>query len=60
MKRLPKDNRIRPAGQRNLADGEGAAAACEERLRARFARLDALPRRPFDEADMYDEQGLPK
>jgi hypothetical protein len=43
-----------------MAELEREAAAREERLRARFARLDTLPRRPFDDVDMYDEQGLPR
>lgn len=34
--------------------------APDRQLRARFARLDALPRRDFGDEEMYDELGLPR
>ncbi len=51
---------VRKALQRELAELEREEAVRERRLRARFARLDALPRRPFGDEEMYDEVGLPR
>jgi hypothetical protein len=56
MRRRPQE----PAEQQNRSEREREIWVRDRRLRARFARLDALPQRPFDDADMYDEQGLPK
>jgi hypothetical protein len=60
MRSVAKNNPAGPAEQRKLAEREREAVAREERLRARFARLDALPRRPFEEAGLFDAQGLAK
>ena len=51
---------VRRALERELADVERETAARERRLRARFGRLDALPRRAFGDDDMYDDLDLPK
>lgn len=51
---------VRKALERELAELEREEAVRDRRLRARFARLDALPRRPFGDDEMYDELGLPK
>lgn len=51
---------VRKALERELADLERQEAVREQRLRARFARLDALPRHRFDDDAMYDELGLPR
>jgi hypothetical protein len=51
---------VRAALLRELADLEREAEVRDRRLRARFARLDALPRRPFGDEEMYDELGLPR
>lgn len=51
---------VRKALQRELAELEREEAVRDRRLRARFARLDALPRRRFGDEEMYDEVGLPR
>jgi hypothetical protein len=59
-RRITVTDAVRAALLRELADLEREAEVRDRRLRARFARLDALPRRRFGDAEMYDELGLPK
>lgn len=51
---------VRRALEREMNELERDEQARDRQLRARFARLDALPRRDFGDDDMYDELGLPR
>lgn len=50
---------IRQALEHQLAEVERDRAERERRLDESLARLDAMPRRPYND-DMYDEFGDPK
>ena len=51
---------VRQALENELAEIEHDRAARERRIRESLARLDAMPRRPYGDEDMYDEFGNPK
>ena len=56
LRRTTVDEAVRHALERALAEDR---AERERRLDQALARLDATPRRPYDD-DMYDEFGNPK
>jgi len=51
---------VRCALEREVSALERDEQARDRQLRARFAWLDALPRRDFGDDEMYDERGLPR
>ncbi len=56
LQRTTVDEAVRQALERALAED---CAERERRLDQALARLDAMPRRPYNE-DMYDEFGNPR
>jgi hypothetical protein len=56
LRRTSVDEAVRQALERALAEDR---AERERRLDQALARLDAMPRRPYDD-DIYDEYGNPK
>jgi hypothetical protein len=56
LRRTTVDEAVRHALERALAEDR---AERERRLNQALARLDAMPRRPYNE-DMYDEFGNPR
>jgi hypothetical protein len=56
LQRTTVDEAVRHALERALAEDR---AERERRLNQALARLDAMPRRPYNE-DMYDEFGNPR
>lgn len=59
-RRVTVTEAVRDALARELGDVERETRARDRRLRSRFARLDAMSRRPFGEEEMYDALGLPR
>ena len=57
LRRTTVDEAVRQALERALAEDR---AERERRLNQALARLDAMPRRPYDDDDMYDEFGNPR
>jgi hypothetical protein len=51
---------VRRALERELAEIERDLTERDRRIRRSWARLDAMPRRPYGDEDMYDEFGNPK
>lgn len=51
---------VREALERLLADTDRERAARDDAIDASLARLDALPDRPWTDADMYDDDGIPR
>lgn len=51
---------VRQALEHELAGVERDLAEHDRRIRESWARLDALPRRPYRDDDLYDEFGNPK
>ena len=51
---------VREALERLMVDIERERAARDRALRECLARLDKLPDEPWSDADMYDEDGLPR
>ena len=50
---------VREALQRLIAETELEREARDDAVEACLARLDALPDRPWTDADMYDDDGIP-
>ncbi len=51
---------VREALERLMVDIERERAARDQALDTCLDRLDQLPDRPWRDADMYDEDGLPR
>jgi hypothetical protein len=51
---------VRQALEHELAELQRDRAERERRIRESLKRLDAMPRRPYGDDDMYDEFGNPK
>jgi hypothetical protein len=51
---------VRRALQHELAEVERDLKERDRRIRESWARLDAMPRHPYGDDDMYDELGNPK
>jgi hypothetical protein len=51
---------VRRALERDLVEIERNLKERDRRIRESWARLDAMPRRPYGDEDMYDEFGNPK
>lgn len=51
---------VRQALEHKLSELKLDRAERERRIRESLARLDAMPRRPYGDDDMYDEFGNPR
>jgi hypothetical protein len=51
---------VRQALEQALAEVRRDPEERERRIRESLARVDAMPRRPYGDEDMYDELGNPK
>lgn len=52
---------VRRALEREVAEIDGERGERDRRMRALFARWDMeLPVEPWDDAEMYDEDGVPR
>jgi hypothetical protein len=51
---------VRKALEREIADLERDLKDRDRRIRESWARVDAMPRRDYDDEDMYDEFGNPR
>ena len=51
---------VREALERLLAETDREREARDQTLDASLGRLDALPDHPWTDADMYDDDGIPR
>ncbi len=51
---------VREALERLLAETDREREARDRAIRASLERLDALPDSPWTDAEMYDEDGIPR